>query len=184
MGAPVCVCTLWMVLGTHTGSARAHLHTHTQCSRPVARTVPPPVRRTGRRYTARPPARPARRTRPTLPIQPAPPPPPSQSAPAASKADKAKHGAVSAQTLDQNERAFQKQAALSHSYKKSATAKGKGARWTRSVGLGYKTPEAAVKGTYVDKKCPFTGNVAIRGRILKGVVISTKMARTIVLRRD
>jgi hypothetical protein len=24
-------------------------------------------------------------------------------------------------------------------------------------------------GTYIDKKCPFTGNVSIRGRILSGV---------------
>jgi small subunit ribosomal protein S11e len=41
-----------------------------------------------------------------------------------------------------------------------------------------------MQGTYVDKKCPFTGNVSIRGRILKGVVVSTKMNRTIVIRRD
>ena len=41
-----------------------------------------------------------------------------------------------------------------------------------------------LQGTYIDKKCPFTGNVAIRGRILKGIVVSTKMQRTIVLRRD
>lgn len=40
------------------------------------------------------------------------------------------------------------------------------------------------QGTYIDKKCPFTGNVSIRGRILKGVVTSTKMTRTIVIRRD
>jgi ribosomal protein S17 len=42
----------------------------------------------------------------------------------------------------------------------------------------------SAQGTYIDKKCPFTGNVAIRGRILKGIVVSTKMNRTIVLRRD
>ena len=42
----------------------------------------------------------------------------------------------------------------------------------------------SLQGTYIDKKCPFTGSVSIRGRILKGVVISTKMARTIVIRRD
>ena len=40
------------------------------------------------------------------------------------------------------------------------------------------------QGNYIDKKCPFTGNVSIRGRILKGLVISTKMKRTIVMRRD
>ncbi len=42
----------------------------------------------------------------------------------------------------------------------------------------------ALDGTFIDKKCPFTGNVSIRGRILTGVVIKTKMTRTIVLRRD
>jgi ribosomal protein S17 len=35
-----------------------------------------------------------------------------------------------------------------------------------------------------DKKCPFTGNVTIRGRILTGKVVSTKMNRTIIIRRD
>ena len=37
---------------------------------------------------------------------------------------------------------------------------------------------------HVDKKCPFTGEVSIRGRILTGRVISTKMTRTIIIRRD
>ena len=36
----------------------------------------------------------------------------------------------------------------------------------------------------LDKKCPFTGLVSIRGRILTGTVISTKMHRTIIIRRD
>ncbi|CAI5675957.1 unnamed protein product [Oreochromis niloticus] len=40
------------------------------------------------------------------------------------------------------------------------------------------------RGTYIDKKCPFTGNVSIRGRILSGVVTKMKMQRTIVIRRD
>ena len=42
----------------------------------------------------------------------------------------------------------------------------------------------AIEGTYIDKKCPFTGNVSIRGRILTGIVASMKMKRTIVIRRD
>lgn len=42
----------------------------------------------------------------------------------------------------------------------------------------------ALEGTYIDKKCPFTGNVSIRGRILTGVVQKMKMQRTIVIRRD
>ena len=62
--------------------------------------------------------------------------------------------------------------------------RGKGFRFWKSVGLGFKTPKTAIEGTYVDKKCPFTGNVSIRGRILKAMVISTKMNRTVVVRRD
>ena len=57
-------------------------------------------------------------------------------------------------------------------------------RFVRNVGLGIKTPDAAVETHYVDKKCPFVGDVAIRGRILKGLVKSTKMKRTIIVRRD
>merc|ERR1712167_512682 len=49
---------------------------------------------------------------------------------------------------------------------------------------GFKTPKNAIEGSFVDKKCPFTGNVSIRGRILKAMVISTKMSRTVVVRRD
>jgi ribosomal protein uS17 len=36
----------------------------------------------------------------------------------------------------------------------------------------------------VDKKCPFTGLVSIRGRILTGTVVSAKMHRTLVIRRE
>ncbi|KAF3617203.1 40S ribosomal protein S11, partial [Capsicum annuum] len=39
-------------------------------------------------------------------------------------------------------------------------------------------------GTYIDKKCPFTGNVSIRGRILAGTCYSAKMNRTIIVRRN
>merc|ERR1712055_632986 len=57
-------------------------------------------------------------------------------------------------------------------------------RYVKSVGLGFKTPREAIEGHYIDKKCPFTGNVSIRGRILTGVVLKMKMQRTIVIRRD
>merc|ERR1711935_503900 len=60
----------------------------------------------------------------------------------------------------------------------------KGVRFYRKVGLGFKTPAAAMEEDFVDHKCPFTGNVSIRGRIFKGVVISTKMHRNVVIRRD
>ncbi|CAH8527336.1 unnamed protein product [Schistosoma curassoni] len=75
---------------------------------------------------------------------------------------------------EQRENAFQKQ-----------EVKGKnGGRYYKSIGLGYKTPKEAIFGNYIDKKCPFTGNVRIRGRILTGVVRKMKMNRTIVIRRD
>lgn len=38
--------------------------------------------------------------------------------------------------------------------------------------------------THIDKKCPFTGMVSIRGRILTGTVVSTKMHRTLIIRRE
>jgi small subunit ribosomal protein S11e len=57
-------------------------------------------------------------------------------------------------------------------------------RYFKNVGLGFNTPSDAISGHFVDKKCPFTGDVSIRGRIIKGMVISTKMNRTVVIRRD
>jgi len=57
-------------------------------------------------------------------------------------------------------------------------------RYYRDIGLGFKVPPEAIKGQFVDKKCPFTGNVSIRGRILRGIIVSTKMKRTVIVRRD
>lgn len=85
---------------------------------------------------------------------------------------------------DQQENAYQSQDAIFVARKRVVGKNAKAMRFTRSVGLGIKTPDAAIEGNFVDKKCPFTGNVSIRGRILKGQVISTKMKRTIVVRRD
>merc|ERR1712121_303926 len=48
----------------------------------------------------------------------------------------------------------------------------------------YQDTHDAKVGTYIDKKCPFTGNVAIRGRLLTGVVTKLKMQRTCTIRRD
>ncbi|GAB5589772.1 40S ribosomal protein S11-B [Umbelopsis nana] len=81
---------------------------------------------------------------------------------------------------EQVEKAFQKQAGISLNTK---TQK-RNSRWYKDVGLGFKTPKEAIEGTYIDKKCPFTGDVSIRGRILTGVVVSTKMKRTVVIRRE
>lgn len=86
---------------------------------------------------------------------------------------------------EQNEKAFQKQPTVFLNKKPGlGKQKLKKNRYTKSVGLGFKTPRDAIEGNYIDKKCPFTGNVSIRGRILRGIVMKMKMNRTIVIRRD
>ncbi|KAK8319364.1 hypothetical protein V6Z12_A13G238100 [Gossypium hirsutum] len=88
---------------------------------------------------------------------------------------------------EQTEKAFLKQPKVFLSSKKSSKGKrpGKGGnRFWKSIGLGFKTPREAIEGTYIDKKCPFTGTVSIRGRILAGTCHSAKMIRTIVVRRN
>ncbi|XP_063700436.1 small ribosomal subunit protein uS17 [Culicoides brevitarsis] len=85
----------------------------------------------------------------------------------------------------QAERAFQKQIGVNLNRKATLGPKTKKpARLFRNIGLGFKTPQEAISGHYIDKKCPFTGSVSIRGRILTGVVRKMKMQRTIVIRRD
>ena len=83
----------------------------------------------------------------------------------------------------QNQAAFQKQDKFSYR-KVHLLGKKTNQRWYADMGLGIKTPETAIRGKYIDKKCPFTSAVTIRGSILKGLVISTKMQRTIIVRRD
>ncbi|XP_055305650.1 40S ribosomal protein S11 [Sitodiplosis mosellana] len=87
---------------------------------------------------------------------------------------------------DQTERAFQKQLTIPVVRRKNGTTGQRKLRTRhyREVGLGFKTPKDAIDGTYIDNKCPFTGNVRIRGRILNGIVQKLKMQRTIVIRRD
>merc|ERR1712216_945318 len=50
--------------------------------------------------------------------------------------------------------------------------------------LGLQGPCQGQGGRYIDKKCPFTGNVSIRGKILRGVVHRCFMKITITVRRD
>eukprot|EP00727_Mastigamoeba_balamuthi_P007667 m51a1_g3520 putative 40S ribosomal protein S17 (169) ;mRNA; f:915307-915959 len=89
----------------------------------------------------------------------------------------------------QVERAFQRQEMIAFGRKRQA-AKAKGMqvgrslRFWKNIGLGFETPREAITGTFVDNKCPFTSRVAIRGRLMNGVVHSTKMKRTVVVRRD
>ncbi len=35
-----------------------------------------------------------------------------------------------------------------------------------------------------DKNCPFHGSLPVRGRVLEGVVVSAKMDKTVIVRRD
>ena len=66
---------------------------------------------------------------------------------------------------------------------KKALAK-KPVRYVRkNIGLGYKVPLTASNADYVDWKCPFTGEVHVHGRILRGVVHSMKMDKTIIVKR-
>lgn len=52
----------------------------------------------------------------------------------------------------------------------------------RNIGIpGVSPPEKICEN---DKNCPFHGSIKVRGRILKGIVISTKMHDTIVIQRD
>jgi len=87
----------------------------------------------------------------------------------------------------QTEKSFQKQPTVFLASKAKWTGRKNKAgqpRYVRNVGLGFKTPKAAAEGVYIDKKCPFTGNVPIRGRILKGICVSAKMQKSIIVRRD
>merc|ERR1712196_305091 len=96
-------------------------------------------------------------------------------------------GASVAAQVEQNQRAFQKQDNIFVGKKRALGAKKAGIRETRyykSVGLGIKTPRTAIEGTYVDKKCPWTGNVTIRGKMITGVIKTTKMKNTVIIRKD
>ncbi|ONM16158.1 40S ribosomal protein S11-1 [Zea mays] len=88
---------------------------------------------------------------------------------------------------EQTERAFLKQPKVFLCSKKATKVNkpGKGGnRFWKNIGLGFKTPREAIEGTYIDKKCPFTGTVSIRGRIIAGTCHSAKMNRTIIVRRN
>jgi small subunit ribosomal protein S11e len=87
----------------------------------------------------------------------------------------------------QHEKAYQRQEAVNENSRapnKRRVNRSGHIRYWKNVGLGFKTPKTAINGRYIDKKCPFTGNVSIRGRILRGIVHSTKMHRSIVIRRN
>nr|CCC93283.1 putative 40S ribosomal proteins S11 [Trypanosoma congolense IL3000] len=87
----------------------------------------------------------------------------------------------------QHEKAYQRQTAVNENIRSAARKhvnRSGHVRYSKKIGLGFATPKAAIEGKYIDRKCPFTSNVSIRGRILRGVVHSTKMRRSIVIRRN
>ncbi|KAI5147962.1 small subunit ribosomal protein S11e [Enteropsectra breve] len=63
----------------------------------------------------------------------------------------------------------------------ASTEEQKSTRFHRDIGYGIATPQTAIDATYIDKKCPFTGEVIIRKRIFKGVVHKMKADKTIVV---
>lgn len=50
----------------------------------------------------------------------------------------------------------------------------------RNIGLGVKPPRKSCD----DPHCPFHGRLSVRGKILDGLVASSKMSRTITVERD
>ncbi|MEM5799440.1 MAG: 30S ribosomal protein S17 [Candidatus Aenigmatarchaeota archaeon] len=50
----------------------------------------------------------------------------------------------------------------------------------RDIGYDVKPPE----GVCNDEKCPFHGKLPIRGKILKGTVVSDRMQGTVIVRID
>ncbi|EDQ88395.1 uncharacterized protein MONBRDRAFT_9264 [Monosiga brevicollis MX1] len=86
----------------------------------------------------------------------------------------------------QSERSYLKQKPIFENKKRvlGQRAKSQDLRFVKSVGLGFKTPKEARELKYIDKKCPWTGDVSIRGRLLTGVVKTLKMQRTGIIRRD
>ena len=93
--------------------------------------------------------------------------------------------AVAAQ-VEQNQKAFQKQDQIFVGKKRVLGKKFsiRDTRYFKNVGLGIKTPRTAIEGTYVDKKCPWTGSVNIRGKLMTGVIKTTKMKNTVIIRKD
>src|SRR5512136_2497828 len=51
---------------------------------------------------------------------------------------------------------------------------------TRDIGIDVPIPEK----TCTDEHCPFHGKLPVRGQILEGVVVSTRMQRTAVIERE
>ncbi len=51
---------------------------------------------------------------------------------------------------------------------------------TRNIGLNVKNPTEVC----TDKNCPFHGTLPVRGQVISGIVSSTKMTNTILVKRN
>ena len=51
---------------------------------------------------------------------------------------------------------------------------------TRNIGLNVKAPVESCN----DKDCPFHGTLPVRGQVITGIISSTKMQDTILVKRD
>lgn len=50
----------------------------------------------------------------------------------------------------------------------------------RNIGLNVKAPEESCK----DKNCPFHGTLPVRGQVITGIVLSSKMQDTILVKKE
>lgn len=51
---------------------------------------------------------------------------------------------------------------------------------SRNIGYDVKSPEKECE----DPNCPFHGKLSVRGKILKGNVVSSKMSKTVIVERN
>uniref|UniRef100_A0A803U1P1 Small ribosomal subunit protein uS17 N-terminal domain-containing protein n=1 Tax=Anolis carolinensis TaxID=28377 RepID=A0A803U1P1_ANOCA len=51
------------------------------------------------------------------------------------------------------------------------TSKEKLPCYYKNISLGFKTLKEGIKGTYINKKCPFTGNVSIKMSSYSGFIL-------------
>src|SRR5439155_1207551 len=63
---------------------------------------------------------------------------------------------------------------------KAATAAVPSAPGARDIGIDVPSPAKVC----TDRKCPFHGGLPVRGQMLEGVVVSTRMQNTVVIERE
>jgi small subunit ribosomal protein S17 len=63
---------------------------------------------------------------------------------------------------------------------KASTAVAASTPGARDIGLDVPAPPT----TCQDPKCPFHGRLSVRGQTLEGIVVSTRMQRTVVIERE